>query len=182
MGNERTHDRVGSSPTTVGNLCLLHEDVLLEGISAAILNADLDLLDDQHDSGLLVALTSKAGLAEQVVQVAVEAILLVLYDEDLVDLLDDGLLDAVVDNLQVLLLQLEDLLLAVEVVEAVDEVEVVLATQDVQRVGRLTLCLVSRELRRSVDWLCGCAVLVLNPQVARQRTEPYQRNQSQEPM
>lgn len=48
-------------------------------------------------------------------------------DQDLVHLLNDLLLEAVVDDLQVLLLDLDDLLLLVEVVEAISKVEAVAA-------------------------------------------------------
>jgi len=82
-------------------------------------------------------------------------------DEDLVDLLDDLLLDAIVDDLQVFFLNLEDLLLLVEVVEAVSEVESVpgeavnhgagvALTEDV-----VTAIGVVREGDWSVDGLCG---------------------------
>lgn len=101
----------------------MHKDILLEGVSPIVCNRDLDLLYDQHDCGLVIPLPPEVGLAEEVVKIAVESILLVLHDEHLVDLLHDGLLEPVVDDLEVLLLHLDDLLLVVERVEAVDEVE-----------------------------------------------------------
>ena len=72
---------------------------------------------------------SEVALAEDVVQVVLEAEVLVLDDEDVLCLLNNGLLEAVVDDLKVLLLELEHLLLVVEVVEAIGEVEVVVATE-----------------------------------------------------
>ena len=94
-------------------------------VATAVINRNLDLLDDHDNSGLVLVVVPHARLAEKVVHVVVEAILLLDDDEHLADLLHDRLLAAVVDDLQVLLLDLDDLLLLVELVEAVDEVEAV---------------------------------------------------------
>lgn len=69
-------------------------------------------------------------------------------------MLDDGLLEAVVDDLEVLLLHLNYLLLVVEVVEPVDEVEVV-ATEAVAKGGVEGLTLRVGKALRVVDRLCG---------------------------
>jgi hypothetical protein len=56
---------------------------------------------------------------------------LLVDDQNLVDLLDDLLLESVVDDLEVLLLDLDDLLLVVEVIEAIDEAEVLVESTTV---------------------------------------------------
>ena len=70
-------------------------------------------------------LVLEVGLAEDIVQVVVEAVVDLVNDEDLLHLLHNLLFVAVVDDLEVLLLDLDDLRLLIEVVEAVDEVEAV---------------------------------------------------------
>jgi hypothetical protein len=135
------HDGLGLAGAAVGDQDGLSKDVLLELVAAAVVNGDLDLLDDHDDGGLVVVAVPEVGLAEEVVHVVVEAILLLVDDEHLVDLLHDLLLEAVVDDLEVLLLDLDDLLLLVEVVEAVNEVEAI-ATE---AVGDTRLALVVRE-------------------------------------
>lgn len=98
------------------------------------------------------------GLAEEVVQVAVEAIPLVIDDEHILDLLHDELLEAIVHNLQVLLLHLDNLLLIIDVVEAVNEVEAteaaVVLVEVEATIGR-TLG-VRRQALRHVYGFCGC--------------------------
>jgi hypothetical protein len=133
--------------TTVGNEDRLSKDILLELVATAIIDSDLDLLDDHDNGGLVPVVVPEVGLAEEVVQVVVEAILLLVDDEDLVDLLHNLLLEAVVDDLEVLLLDLDDLLLLVEVVEAINEVEALAA----EAVGDRRLALVERERLGQVD-------------------------------
>jgi hypothetical protein len=149
---KRTHNSVGSSRTAVGYQSALHEDILLEGVSPLVCDRDLNLLHDQHDGSLVIPLPPEVGLAEEIVEIAVESILLVLHDEHLVDLLHDGLLEPVVDDLEVLLLHLDDLLLVVERVEAVDEVEA-LAIEAVGegRIRGLTLGDIGGEALGAVD-------------------------------
>lgn len=122
---ERTHNRLRSSQAPVGNHNALRENLLLDPVAEAVINSHLDLLDDHQDSTLVRELVLEVGLAEQIVELVVEAIVLVLDDQDLLCLLDNLLLEAVVDDLQVLLLDVDDLLLLVQAVEAVNEVEVV---------------------------------------------------------
>lgn len=95
----------------------------MELSASAVINGDLDFLDDHHDSGDVAELVLKVGLTEDVVEVVGETVVDLVDDEDLVDLLYDSLLEAVVDDLKVLLLDLEDLLLLVELVEVVQEVK-----------------------------------------------------------
>lgn len=127
----------------------MSKDVLLELVAPAIVDSDLNLLHDKHDSGDIVKLVPEVGLAEEVVQVVVEAILLLVDNEYLVDLLDNLLLETVVDDLEVLLLDLDDLLLVVEVVEAINKVEAVAA----KAVGNGLVALVGRQVLRRVDGL-----------------------------
>tara|TARA_R110002003_G_scaffold130_3_gene12176 strand:+ start:19639 stop:20067 length:429 start_codon:yes stop_codon:yes gene_type:complete len=110
---------------TVSDDGALGEHLLLELVAAAVVDGDLDLLYDEHDGGLLLALILEVALAEEIVQVVVEAVADLVDNEDFIDLLDDLLLEAVVNDLEVLLLDLDDLLLLIEVVEAVDEVEAI---------------------------------------------------------
>jgi hypothetical protein len=110
---------------TVSDDGALGKHLLLELVAAAVVDGDLDLLYDEHDGGLLLALILEVALAEEIVQVVVEAVADLVDNEDFIDLLDDLLLEAVVDDLEVLLLDLDDLLLLIEVVEAVDEVEAI---------------------------------------------------------
>ena len=128
-GGKLTLNGLGGEGTTVGNNGGLGEDVLLEESTETVVNGDLDLLNNKDDSGDILELISEVALAEDVVQVVLEAEVLVLDDEDVLCLLNNGLLEAVVDDLKVLLLELEHLLLVVEVVEAIGEVEVVVATE-----------------------------------------------------
>ena len=146
-----THERLGLASTTVGDEDRLREDVLLELVATAIIDSDLDLLNNHDNGGLIPVVVAEVGLAEEVVQVVVEAILLLVDDEDLVDLLHDLLLEAVVNDLEVLLLDLDDLLLVVEVVEAVNEVEAI-ATK---AVGEGRLALVVRQRLRHVEGFGG---------------------------
>jgi hypothetical protein len=132
-----THDGLGLAGTTVGNEDRLGKDVLSELVALTIVNSDLDLLHNHDNGGLVPVLVPEVGLAEEVVQVLVEAILLLVDNEDLVDLLDDLFLEAIIHNLKVLLLDLDDLLLVVEVIEAIDEVESL--TAEPIREGALTL-------------------------------------------
>lgn len=129
VGDERLgvedHDGLRLEGAAVGDERGLREDVLLEGVAEAVVDGDLNLLDDEHDGGDILELILEVALAEDVVQVVLETVVDLVDDEDLVDLLDNLLLEAIVDNLEVLLLDLDDLLLLVEVVEAVDEVETV---------------------------------------------------------
>lgn len=128
-----------SSEPPIGDNSTLSKDALLKPIPKAIVNGNLYLLHNQHHSRLIGKVIPKVAFAEEVVQVVVEAILLFVDDENLGGLLHDGLLEAVVNDLEVVFLDLDDLLLVVEVLEAVDEVEVVaeasLAGSDVPSVG-----------------------------------------------
>ena len=84
-------------------------------------------------------------------------------NEDFLHLLHDLLLDAVVYDLQVLLLDLDYLLLLVESVEAVDEVEgAVVAVKAVDDRIELDLTLGGAWQRLGdVDGLCGCGWSVM---------------------
>ena len=124
-GRRLTLNGLGGKGTTVSNDGGLSEDVLLEETTEAVVDSDLDLLNNEDDGRDILELVSEVALAEDVVQVVLEAKVLVLDDEDVLCLLNDGLLEAIVDDLEVLLLELEHLLLVVEVVETVGEVEVV---------------------------------------------------------
>jgi hypothetical protein len=127
--NERAavedHDGLCLAGAAVGDDGALGEDVLLELVAAAVVDGDLDLLYDEHDGADVAVLVPHVGLAEEVVQVVVEAVVDLVDDEDLVGLLHDLLLAAVVDDLKVLLLDLDHLRLLVEVVEAIGKVEAV---------------------------------------------------------
>jgi hypothetical protein len=131
LGDKRTlvedHDCLGLAGAAVSDDGGLGEDLLLDLVAAAVVDSDLDFLDDEHDGGFIAELVLHVGLAEEVVQVVVEAVVDLVDDEDLVDLLHDLLLAAVVVDVdaEVLLLDLDDLLLLVEVVEAVGEVEAI---------------------------------------------------------
>lgn len=121
-------------------------------VAAAVVNGDLDLLHNKGNSSDITELVLEVALAEEVVEVVVEAVVDLVDDEDLLHLLDDGLLAPVVDDLEVLLLDLDYLLLLVEVVEAVDEVEgAVVAVEAVDDGVEANLA-----LGRGVDGLCGC--------------------------
>jgi hypothetical protein len=121
------HDGLSLLGTTVCYNGALGKDVLLKLVATAIIDSDLNLLHNKHDGADLLELVLEVGLAEEVVQIIVEAVVDLVDNKDLVNLLDDLLLEAVVDDLQVLLLDLDDLLLLVEVVEAIGKVEAVTA-------------------------------------------------------
>ena len=105
----------------VSNQSRLREDVLLEDATTAIVNCHLDLLNHHDNSCDVIEIVAEVALAEQIV----EAILLLVNDEHLVDLLDDSLLDAIVHDLQVLLLELEDLVDVAELIDSAIEIEAV---------------------------------------------------------
>jgi len=117
----RTQDGLGGTETLVSNQSRLREDVLLEDATTAIVNRHLDLLNHHDNSSDVVEIIAEVALAEQII----EAILLLVNDEHLVDLLDDGLLDAIVHDLQVLLLELEDLVDVAELIDGAIEIEAV---------------------------------------------------------
>jgi hypothetical protein len=120
----RTHDSLRAFASTVRNLNSLRKDLLIDAVTAAIVNRDSDLLHDEHDRGDVVEAVAHVAATEQVVQVIVEAVVDLVDNKNLIDLLHDDLaVSAVIDDLQILLLNLDHLLLLVEVVEAVDEVE-----------------------------------------------------------
>jgi hypothetical protein len=120
----RTHDSLRAFASTVRNLNSLRKDLLIDAVTAAIVNRDSDLLHDKHDRGDVVEAVAHVAATEQVVQVIVEAVVDLVDNKNLIDLLHDDLaVSAVIDDLQILLLNLDHLLLLVEVVEAVDEVE-----------------------------------------------------------
>lgn len=159
-GEERTHYGLCLAGTAVGDDDALGEDVLLELAAAAVVDCDLDLLDDHHDGGDVPELVLEVALAEEVVQVVVEAIVDLVDNEDLVGLLDNLLAETIVDNLEVLLLDLDDLLLLVEVVEAIGKVESI-ATETINNSAVESLAkdvvvvagLRSRNRRGSYAWL-----------------------------
>ena len=146
-----------ASPT-IGDDGRLREDVLLDLVAPAIVDSNLNLLYDERDGGDVAELVLKVTLAKEVVQVVVETVVDLVDDEDLLHLLNDCLLAAVVDNLEVLLLDLDDLLLLVEVVESVNKVEVaIVAVEAVDNRVKADLALGrTRKRSRSVDRLCSC--------------------------
>jgi hypothetical protein len=78
-------------------------------------------------------------------------------------LLDDLLLATVVNDLEVLLLDLDDLLLLVEVVEAIGEVEAVA----LEAVENSTIEAITKDVVLALgdggrDGLCGCGVLLVS--------------------
>lgn len=83
-------------------------------------------------------------------------------DENFLHLLDDLLLEAIVDDLEVLFLNLDDLLLLVEVVEAIDEIKalapVAIDNSPVETFAKDVVATlgVARKGLRSVDRLCNC--------------------------
>ena len=117
----------------------MRKDILLELVTETIVNGDLNLLDDHDNCAAIVEVVGKVGGTEHIVQVVVETVLLLVDDEHLVDLLHNLLLEAIVDNLKVLLLDLDDLLLVVEVVEAVNEVESLATEAVVESITNLAL-------------------------------------------
>lgn len=135
----------------------MRKDILLEHAAPTIIHRNLDLLYDHHHRRHIVKVVPEVALAEQVV----EAVVLLVHNQHFIDLLDHRLLDAVIHNLQVLLLELEHLVHVVELVdgtievEAVDlveggrvfELEVVVAAKDVAFGGALVLW----------EWLGGAA-------------------------
>jgi hypothetical protein len=194
------HDGLASVATTVSHDSGLREYVLLELVAPAVVDRDLDLLHNKHNGADIAPLVRHVALAEEIVQVVVEAVVDLVNDKDLLNLLHNLLLAAVVDDLnvvlfrldysvaaavvdnlnvvllgldysvattvvydlEILLLNLNDLLLLVEVVEAVDEVECAIVrvetVDDRAEVG-LTLG-IAREGDRGVDGLGGCKDLV----------------------
>ena len=123
----KDHDGLRLEGAAVGYNSALSEDVLLELVATSIIHSNLDLLHNKHNGANILELVLEVALAEKVVQVIVEPVVDLVDNEDLVDLLHDLLLEAVVDDLQVLLLDLNDLLLLIEVVEAVRKVEAIAA-------------------------------------------------------
>jgi hypothetical protein len=164
----KDHDGLCLAGAAVRNDGALSEDFLLDLVAAAVVDGDLNLLYDKH------------GLAEQVVQVVVEAVVDLVDDEDLVDLLHDLLLAAVVvDDLKVLLLDLDDLLLLVEVVEAVGEVETVTG----EAVEHCAVEAIAEDVVTLRDGgsngAGGCEVLLVLVMMWRNEERTYQRDQSQ---
>lgn len=142
----------------------------MELVASSIIDGDLNLLHDKQDCGDFLVLVLKVGFAKQVVQVVVEAVVGLVDNENLLNLLDDLLLAAVVDYLQVLLLDLDNLLLLVEIVEAVDEAEVVAFAVAIAAVAvvitLVAIIIVALAIRgeslRGVDRLCRCVELAYN--------------------
>lgn len=93
------HDRLRLLRAAIRDLDALRKDLLLELIPKRIRNRDLNLLHDNHDGRDLLELVLEVALAEQVVEVLVEAVVHLVDDEHFVDLLHDLLLEAVVDDL-----------------------------------------------------------------------------------
>jgi hypothetical protein len=79
----------------------------------------------EHDGADILELGLEVAFAEEVVEVVVEAVVDLVYNEDFIDLLDDLLLCAGIDDLKVVGLDLDGLGLLIEGVEAVDEVETI---------------------------------------------------------
>ena len=156
------HDGLGLASATVGDNGRLREDVLLDLVASAVIDGNLDLLYDERDGRDIAELVLEIALAEEVVQVIVEAVVDLVDDEDLLNLLDDCLLTTIIDNLKVLLLDLDDLLLLVEVIKSVDEVEVAIVSVEAIDDGvEVDLALSGAgKGSRSVDGLCSCVGLV----------------------
>jgi hypothetical protein len=176
----KDHDGLCLAGAAVRNDGALSEDFLLDLVAAAVVDGDLNLLYDKHDGGDVAELVLHVGLAEQVVQVVVEAVVDLVDDEDLVDLLHDLLLAAVVvDDLKVLLLDLDDLLLLVEVVEAVGEVETVTG----EAVEHCAVEAIAEDVVTLRDGgsngAGGCEVLLVLVMMWRNEERTYQRDQSQ---
>jgi hypothetical protein len=108
-----TQDSLRSGQTPIRHNHALRKNVLLKDIAEAVVDGDLDLLDDHEDGRLVRELVLEVGLAEQVVELVVEAVVLLVDDEHFLRLLHHGLLEAVVYDLQVVLLNVDDLLLVV---------------------------------------------------------------------
>jgi succinylarginine dihydrolase len=87
----------------------------------------LNLLHYEHNGADVLELRLEVAFAEEVVEVVVEAVVDLVYNEDFVDLLDNLLLRAGIDDLEVVGFDLDGLGLLVEGVEAVDEVETIVA-------------------------------------------------------
>jgi hypothetical protein len=146
------------SSATVSDDGRLREYVLLDLVAPPVIDGDLDLLYDKCDGGDVAELVLEIAFAEKVVQVIVETVVDLVDDEDFLYLLGDCLLTAIVDNLKVLLLNLNDLLLLVEVVKSINEVEVaIVAIKAVDDRVEVDLALGGAgKGSRSVDGLCGC--------------------------
>lgn len=157
-GRVHTHDRIRRPRTPIRHQRTLHKDILLKCIAPIILHRHLDLLHDQHDRCLLVPLAAEVRFAEEVIEVVVEAVVLLVDDQDLVDLLHDLLLELVVLDLQAVLPDLDDLRLLVEAVEAVDEGEG-LAAEALHGGGVAFAQGILRERLGCVDWLCGFGIV-----------------------
>jgi hypothetical protein len=158
LGDDRAaiedHDGLALVAATVCDDGGLGEDVLLELVAPAIIDSNLDLLHDEHNGADIAVLVLHVALAEKVVQVVVEAVVDLVDDKDFLNLLDDLLAAAIVDDLEVLLLDLDDLFLLVEVVEAVDEVECTVVC--VEAVDDGVEVELSLGIAGSVDGLCCC--------------------------
>lgn len=78
LGDQRAavedHDGLRLLCAAVGDDGGLREDALLELVAAAVVDCDLDFLDNEHDGRLFLELILEVGLAEQVVQIVVEAV------------------------------------------------------------------------------------------------------------
>lgn len=78
LGDQRAavedHDSLGSELAGVGDEGVLGEDVLAKLLAEAVIDGDLNFLYNKHDSGLVVEVVGEIGGAEEVVQVAVEAV------------------------------------------------------------------------------------------------------------
>lgn len=120
----RTHDRLGSTQPPIRDNSTLRKHRLLHAPAPAVVNADLDLLHHEDDGADISELIVDVALSEHVFEVVVEAVVLLVHDEDLVGLGDYLLLETVIDDLHLLLLDLDDGVLGVEGVEVVDEGEV----------------------------------------------------------
>ena len=135
LGDERAavedHDFLCPASTAVGNNDRLCENILAKEVASAVVDGDLDGLDDNHDSGDVAKPVPEVALAEEVVHVVVEAVVDLVNDDDLLHLLNDLSLEVVVDDSEALLLDIDDLLLLVEPLEAVDEVEAAVVTTPV---------------------------------------------------
>lgn len=131
----RTHDRLREIISTVRHNNRLSEQAAADLVSEAIIDKNIDLLHHHQHGADIVEVAGVAALAEQVVELVVEAVLLLVHNDDLLRLLDEHLLEPIVDNLHVLLLDVEEEVLVVDVIEAVDEVELVVVTAEARALG-----------------------------------------------
>jgi hypothetical protein len=101
------HDGLASVATTVSHDSGLREDVLPELVAPAVVDRDLDLLHNKHNGADIAPLVRHVALAEEVVQVVVEAVVDLVNNKDLLNLLHNLLLATIVDDLYAVLFRLD---------------------------------------------------------------------------